>query len=86
MTRPELELKSFVRVGLAAGQAKRITFRVPVAQLGFYARDLAYVVEPGVIEVFVGRSSVDLTAAGSVTVAPGVSAPGKAFDGTVSVS
>ncbi len=50
------------------GESKAITFHVPVAQLGFYDRGLSYVVEPGAIEVFVGRSSADVVEAGSVTV------------------
>ena len=85
VTRPVLELKSFLRVELGVGESKRITFRIPVAQLGFYDRDLAYVVEPGAIDVFVGRSSVDLTAAGSVQVTAGTKPVEKAFDGRVSV-
>jgi beta-glucosidase len=62
-------------------------FDVPVAQLGFYDRDLAYVVEPGTVEVLVGTSSAELVAAGSVAVVAGASGlpPAKAFDGSVSV-
>jgi beta-glucosidase len=85
VTRPELELKSFVRVELDPGQSRSISFHVPVAQLGFYDRGLAYVVEPGVIEVFVGRSSADLLPAGSVTVTLDGNQPEKAFDGSVSL-
>ena len=88
VTRPERELKSFPRVELDPGESRRITFRVPVAQLGFYDRDLSYVVEPGAIEVFVGRSSDDLIEAGTVTVAEGPAGerPTKAFDGSVSIA
>jgi beta-glucosidase len=88
VTRPVLELKSFARLALAPSESRTVTFRVPVAQLGFYDRELAYVVEPGVIEVFVGRSSDDLARAGRVTIAEGPSAerPPKAFDGSVSIA
>jgi beta-glucosidase len=88
VTRPVLELKSFARVELEAGESKTVTFRVPVAQLGFYDQELAYVVEPGVIEVFVGRSSDEVVEAGRVTVTEHLSEepPAKAFDGSVSVS
>jgi beta-glucosidase len=88
VTRPVLELKSFARLALAPAESRTVTFRVPVAQLGFYDRELAYVVEPGVIEVFVGRSSDDLARAGRVTIAEGPSAerPPKAFDGSVSIA
>jgi beta-glucosidase len=88
VTRPVLELKSFARVELAPGESKRITFRVPVAQLGFYDGGLSYVVEPGVIEILVGRSSDDLIEAGAVNVTAERSREGltKAFDGSVTIS
>jgi len=70
VTRPVLELKGFARVGLPAGGSARVTFDLPVGQLGFYDRDLEYVVEPGSIEVLVGTSSADLDLAGSFTVVP----------------
>lgn len=87
ITRPVLELKSFVRLELAAGESRTVTFRVPVGQLGFHDRSLAYVVEPGVFELFVGTSSDDLVPAGTATVlaARDESPPEKAFDGTVSI-
>ena len=86
VTRPVLELKGFVRVSLAAGESRRVTFSTPVGQLGFHDRDLAYVVEPGEVDIFVGTSSVDLVEAGSVTVvADSTDPPAKAFDGTVTV-
>lgn len=87
VTRPVLELASFVRVELAAGEARTITFATPVGQLGFYDRELAYVVEPGHLDVFVGTSSADLVEAGSVTVVadPNGRPPRKAFDGSVTI-
>jgi beta-glucosidase len=85
VTRPERELKSFLRLTLEAGETRRITFRVPVAQLGFYDRDLTYVVEPGAIEVFLGRSSGDMVSVGSVTVVSAEQKPAKAFHGSVAV-
>jgi beta-glucosidase len=87
VTRPVLELKSFARVELAPGESKTVTFHVPVAQLGFYDRQLSYVVEAGVIEIFLGRSSDEIVEAGRVTVTeePSAEPPVKAFDGSVSV-
>ena len=85
VTRPERELKSFLRLTLEPGETRRITFRVPVAQLGFYDRNLTYVVEPGAIEVFLGRSSADTVSVGSVTVVPADQKPAKAFHGSVAV-
>jgi beta-glucosidase len=86
VTRPALELKGFVRVELARAESRRVTFDVPVGQLGFHGRRLDYVVEPGMLELFVGTSSADLVAAGAVTVvADSASAPEKVFDGWVTV-
>jgi beta-xylosidase len=85
VTRPECELKSFLRLTLEPGETRRITFRVPVAQLGFYDRDLAYVIEPGEIEVFLGRSSANTVSVGSVTVVPAERTPAKAFHGSIAV-
>jgi beta-glucosidase len=85
LTRPVLELKSFARVELRPGASRTLTFSVPVGQLGFHDRSLAYTVEPGAFEIFIGTSSDDTLPAGSVTVVPDESAPSpaKAFDGTV---
>jgi beta-glucosidase len=88
VTRPVLELVGFVRVGLEAGERRTLTFEVPAGQLGFYDRELSYVVEPGVVELFVGTSSEDLVPAGSVAIVPDPSGqpPVKAFSGSVRVS
>jgi beta-glucosidase len=86
VTRPVLELKGFVRVEVEPGASRRVTFVVPVAQLGFHGRDLEHVVEPGVVEVLVGTSSADLVPAGAVTVvADAGGPPAKAYDGLVTV-
>jgi beta-glucosidase len=87
VTRPVLELKGFARVELSPGASRRVTFDVPVGQLGFHGRELDYVVEPGVLEVFVGTSSAERVAAGTVTVVadPSAGLPEKAFDGWVTV-
>jgi beta-glucosidase len=87
VTRPVLELKGFVRVRLDTGESRRVTFATPVGQLGFHDRDLAYVVEPGELDIFVGTSSVDLVEVGTVTVvADSTDPPSKVFDGTVTVA
>jgi beta-glucosidase len=85
VTRPERELKSFLRLTLEPGETRRITFRVPIAQLGFYDRNLEYVVEPGAIEVFLGGSSADTVLVGSVTVVATEQTATKAFHGSVAV-
>jgi beta-glucosidase len=68
VTRPVLELQAFARVSLDAGQQATVEFDLAVADLGFHDRRGKYVVEAGEVEVFVGTSASDLTAAGSVTV------------------
>ena len=85
VTRPVLELKSFARVAVAAEASRSVRFEIPVGQVGFYDADLTYVVEAGEIEVFVGTSSADLVAAGTVTIVGG-GAVEKAFDGSRTVS
>jgi beta-glucosidase len=45
-----------------------VTFRLAVQQLGFYNRDMAYVVEPGEVEVLVGSSSQDVRARERFTI------------------
>jgi beta-glucosidase len=87
VTRPVLELKSFVRLELAPGQSKTVTFHLPVGQLGFHDRSLDYVVEPGTFDFFVGTSSDDVLAAGSATVLPNPAGtpPEKVFAGVVFV-
>ena len=85
ITRPERELKSFLRLTLEPGETRRIIFRVPAGQLGFYDRSLTYVVEPGEIEVFVGPSSADAVLVDSVNIVTGQEQPAKAFHGSVAV-
>jgi beta-glucosidase len=60
VTRPVKELKGFQRVSLQPGETRTVTFHLGVNQLAFYDREMAFVVEPGTIEVMVGSSSVDL--------------------------
>jgi beta-glucosidase len=60
VTRPVLELKGFVRVALEPGQTRRVSFELDLKQLAFYDLDMHYVVEPGELEIMVGRSSDDI--------------------------
>ena len=66
VTRPVQELKGFQRISLAPGETRTITFQLDVRQLGFYNQAMAYVVEPGVIEVMIGSSSQDIRRARDV--------------------
>ena len=68
VTRPVKELRGFARIALAAGESKTVTFELAVSQLGFYDRDLRFVVEPGAIEVMIGSSSEDIRARGAFDI------------------
>jgi beta-glucosidase len=60
VTRPVKELRGFRRVHLAAGERRRVTFRLAAEQLAFTGLDGQLVLEPGHMRVMVGTSSADL--------------------------
>lgn len=57
VTRPVRELKGFERITLQPGEKRRVSFTLGAKELGFYNREMKYVVEPGTIRVFVGQDS-----------------------------
>ncbi len=59
VTRPVRELKGFQRVTLRPGEKRRLEFTLTSEQLGFYNREMRFVVEPGEFKVMVGTSSAD---------------------------
>jgi beta-glucosidase len=59
VTRPVRELKGFRKIALARGEAKTVTFELPVSELAFYDRNMKLVIEPGTIRVWVGTSSAE---------------------------
>lgn len=66
--RPRQELKGFVKLRLAPGEKKRVTFTLFPEQLAFYDAHMRFVVEPGVFEVMVGASSQDIRLLGTFEV------------------
>ncbi|GAA1528677.1 glycoside hydrolase family 3 N-terminal domain-containing protein [Actinomadura kijaniata] len=68
VVRPERWLAGWARVRLEPGRAARVTFAVHADRTSFTGPDLRRVVEPGVVEIAVGRSSQDLPLRGSVTL------------------
>jgi beta-glucosidase len=58
VTRPVKELKGFERITLQAGEKRRVAFRLTPQDLGFYNREMRFVVEPGTFSVTLGTSSV----------------------------
>jgi beta-glucosidase len=59
VTRPVRELKGFQRVTLRPGEKRMVEFTLTPALLGFYNREMRFVVEPGEFKVMVGSSSAD---------------------------
>jgi beta-glucosidase len=57
VTRPVKELKRFDRLFLKAGEKKRLTFTLPIAELTFYNTDMEKVVEPGDFNLWIGPNS-----------------------------
>lgn len=55
MVRPVKELKGFKKLWLEAGESRECIFELPVKELGFYNRELEYVVEPGRFLLWVGQ-------------------------------
>lgn len=66
--RPVQELKAFARVALAPGEARTVTFEMPIDQLAFYNEPMQLVVEPGTIQVMVGSSAKDVRLRGTFEI------------------
>ncbi|KAB2362814.1 beta-glucosidase family protein [Actinomadura montaniterrae] len=77
VVRPERWLAGFARVRLEPGEAARVAFEVHADRTSFTGPDLRRIVEPGVIEAAVGRSSADLPLRGSFTLDGPVREPGR---------
>jgi len=60
IARPVKELKGFQRVTLQPGQKRSVEFVLSAEHLGFYNRDMKFVVEPGEFRVMVGANSQDV--------------------------
>ena len=72
---------------LEPGQSQTVRFTVPMSALGFYNREMAFVVEPGVIEVMVGSSVEDIRLRGQFEIVGETRSVGadKTFFSTVTV-
>jgi beta-glucosidase len=88
VTRPVQELKGFQRVSLKPGEQVTVSFGLAMSALGFYNRDMDFVVEPGAIEVLVGSSSADIHLKGAFVIEGEVTkvGPGQVFFSTASVT
>jgi beta-glucosidase len=65
---PNIALKGFSKVMIAAGQTEGVTITFKVEDLGLWNIDMEYVVEPGGFPISVGSSSADLRANATLTV------------------
>jgi beta-glucosidase len=66
--RPERQLVGFRRLAIAAGETATVRFRLAPDLFGYVDRAGRRVVEPGEVDVAVGRSVADLRARASVSV------------------
>jgi beta-glucosidase len=57
IARPLLELKDVAKITLAPGQRGRVAFRLAAADLAYLGPDLSRRLDPGTIEILVGRSA-----------------------------
>lgn len=60
VVRPVKQLAGFIRVSLAPGEKKRLTFTLDTAQLGYYNEDMEFAVEPVRIKLMLGTSSHEI--------------------------
>jgi beta-glucosidase len=65
LNRPVEELKGFVRVTLAPGETKTVTFPIGFEQVKFW-KDGAWRMEPGELKVWIGGASDDLKLEGTL--------------------
>jgi beta-glucosidase len=65
---PNIALKGFSKVMIAAGQTESVSITLKLEDLGLWNIEMKYVVEPGNFFLSVGRSSADLRANATLTV------------------
>jgi beta-glucosidase len=60
VTRPVKELKGFRRIKLQPGESRKVEFSLSANELAFLNEKMEWMVEPGIFEIMVGGSSVDV--------------------------
>jgi beta-glucosidase len=60
VARPVRQLVGFKRLGVPAGERRQLKFLLDATQLGYYDRQMRFVVDPGEVEVMVGASARDI--------------------------
>jgi beta-glucosidase len=86
VTRPVQELKGFVRLPLNPGEQKTVAFQLDVRHLGYFDRQMQFVVEPGAIEVMIGASSEDIRLRGQFTIVGDITPVDQVFSTPVAVT
>lgn len=59
MMRPIRELKAFKKVFISAGEKTKVSFELGAENIGYYLSNGEYIVEPGEIEIYVGKNCID---------------------------
>jgi len=77
MTRPVMELRDFRRLSMEPGGRTRVAFHIPTDLFSFTGIDYRRVVEPGTIEVMLGRSSADIRLRVEIVLTGGVRVVGE---------
>src|SRR3954451_7339785 len=72
VTRPVAQLLAYARVDLAPGETATLRMTVPTARLAFSDRQMRRVVEPGAIDLWLGRSCAERIAEAGVVLVGGV--------------
>lgn len=88
VARPLKQLIGYARVDLEPGECKRVTFSVHADRFSYVGPDYRRIVDPGEIELSVGRSSEDRPLRASVTItgAGRVVGEGRVLDTPVAVT
>ena len=68
VARPIMMLEGFLRVHLAPGEEREVSFTLSTSELQMLDADMHWVVEPGVFRVLVGSSSRDIRLRGELQV------------------
>ncbi len=61
-------LRGFERVSLEPGESKEVTIHLPASSFEMLDKDMKTVIEPGIFDIFVAASSVDLRLGATLTV------------------
>ncbi len=88
VARPVQQLRGFLRIHLAPGESRTITFTMSGAQLALYGQEGGWIVEPGRIDVQIGASAADIRLRGAFEIVGDplpTTAPAAALETGVSV-